>query len=43
MKKEYVEPTVSVQEIGCSGMLCASDPETTEVDVRNETYSGDPL
>lgn len=43
MKKEYVEPKVKAMEIGCSGMLCTSDPETSDMDVHNEYISGDAL
>lgn len=41
MKKEYVEPEVKAVELGCSGMLCASDPETSDLEVHNEYISGD--
>ncbi len=52
VKKEYVNPSVNIMELDCSGMLCTSDtpggseptsietPDTEEFPVKGQTTDG---
>ncbi len=52
VKKEYVNPSINIMELDCSGMLCASDipgepeptsietPDTEEFPVKGTTTDG---
>lgn len=49
MKKEYVNPSIDIMELDCSGMLCTSGgsdptsietPDTEEFPVKGQTTDG---